>query len=220
MPRAYPKEAFAIGTNPTTGNAPPSGITNPVNTPPPSTQQGYNMNQPISTPQFYNPQAFGAAPPVSTPIPSGNQGNFGVNQPPSFDQSSQSVSYATTTTNAVAPTLQPLPQTDLTSTFSNPNTQHVRGTAPPTMQVSQTNQGPRHAPPPTSDNTNTTSNVPSHTPPTSLAPASKVSMVRGKRPIMESNNPSLGSRSPVSFIEYNENVKKITFIFILYYSRL
>ena len=77
MPSAYPKEAFAIGTNPTTGNAPPSGITNPVNTPPPSTQQGYNMNQPISTPQFYNPQAFGAAPPVSTPIPSGNQGNFG-----------------------------------------------------------------------------------------------------------------------------------------------
>lgn len=187
MPRAYPKEAFSIGTNQNKGTPTPQ-----YGVPPPQGNQAMPVQQPslttpTATPQFYNPMAFGAAPPTTVPTPAYS------NQP------TTPVAYAAPTTVATAPALEPLSQGVVAPVVPSTFTSNVN--APPVSAIPQQNQGPRHAPPPTADaiapppsaeaNMN---NPPSAIP--NLAPGGSTQM-RGKRPLISDNMP-LGSRSPVS----------------------
>lgn len=174
MGRKYAKEAFSIGSS-------QSRQTNQPNQPyaPGPPNQPYNPQQAQQTnvqgtmqpaaPQFYNPQTFG-----HTPVPTYNPNISG--------QQAGQVTYAASTTVATAPSLDPLPQSDLTSQFQAPMRPVVN--VPPPAPA---NVGPRHEPPPTSEQgtqTNTQQQV-----------------TRGKRPVLApTSNPSLGSRSPVCSI--------------------
>ena len=173
MPRAYPKGAFAIGSNPQQNNPAPYA---PV-PPGPAANQGQQPAQ-GNTPQFYNPQTFGVAPPAQNNPPPQNY-NF-VPSP----ANAAPATYATPTTVATAPDLEPLPQTNIAPISRAPEQRTVA--PPPTAGA--VNTGPRHAPPPSDPIGQGNS------------PITQVPQLRGKRLLQTGANTYQPNRSAVSRI--------------------
>ena len=177
MGRSYPKEAYSIGTSQNqqgTGQqayAPP----NPMATTP--------TQQMPANPQLYNPQTFGIQ----------SQQAQGSGVVPPTNTPATPVSFASPTTVATAPALDPMPETDITANFKKPT--HQTGSAPPPFNPAVVNSGPRHSPPPAVDQPNGNDQQPT----TNTANNPPQQQLRGKRILQpEPKNPALASRSPVS----------------------
>jgi len=134
-----------------------------------------------ANPQLYNPQTFGIQ----------SQQAQGSGVVPPTNNPATPVSFASPTTVATAPALDPMPETDITANFKKPT--HQTGSAPPPFNPAVVNSGPRHSPPPAVDQPNGNDQQPT----TNTANNPPQQQLRGKRILQpEPKNPALASRSP------------------------
>ena len=116
---------------------------------------------------------------------------------PQVQAAAPPTTYATPTTRAVAPSLEPLPETDLSSMIGGGSQSRAAPYQPPPPSAAQpaAPSAPKYAPPPSTGPSG--ADVASVPPPASQPVGAGLSALRGKRPMPETN-PLAGARSPVS----------------------